>query len=87
MHGMSLSGTSKIHSFCSHDRCMIDAGSVLIFLQRSSVRRLSAVILPRVSGISCISCISFNIRSVSCLSAPSSPIPLGSALSLPQSSI
>jgi len=47
---MSSSGASEIHSFCSRDRCMIDAGSVLSFLQRSSVRCSSAVILPRVSG-------------------------------------
>jgi hypothetical protein len=31
MHGMSSIGTSKNHSFCSHDRCTIDAGSVLSF--------------------------------------------------------
>ena len=29
MHGISSSGTSEIHSVCSSDRCMIDAGSVL----------------------------------------------------------
>ena len=81
MHGMSSSGTSEIHSFFSRDRCMIDAGSVLSFLQLSSVRCSSAVILPMVSGISCSS---YNHSSVSSLSTPRLPIPLGSALSLLQ---
>ena len=49
MHSMSSSGTSEIHSFCSRDRCMIDAGSVLGFLHHSNVRSSSAVILPMVS--------------------------------------
>ena len=47
MHGMSFSGARQTHSFCSRDRYMIDADSVLSFLQSSSVRRSSAVILPR----------------------------------------
>jgi hypothetical protein len=44
MHGMSCSGNSEMHSFCSRDGCMVDGGSVLSVLQRASVRCSSAVV-------------------------------------------